>query len=87
MYLFDFIEELCFDGDISLTSVTTQMSQKQRDLFSKGMVDLANIIAGALVFGQLVSGHVVDMGKMVLGIMLAGVFYVGAFSFSNERRP
>jgi hypothetical protein len=49
------------------------MSQKQRDSFSKGMVDLVNIIAGALVFGQLVSGQVVDMGKMVLGIMLAGL--------------
>jgi hypothetical protein len=47
------------------------MSQKQRDLFSKGMVDLANIIAGALVFGQLVSGQVVDMGKIVLGHNLA----------------
>jgi hypothetical protein len=42
------------------------------------MVDLANIIAGALVFGQLVSGQVVDMGKIGLGIMLAGVFYVGS---------
>jgi hypothetical protein len=52
-------------------SATTQMSQKQRDLFSKGMVDLANIIAGALVFGQLVSGQVVDMGKIVLGHNLA----------------
>jgi hypothetical protein len=85
--MFDFVHEICFDGDIPLTKRNTQMSQKQRDLFSKGMVDLANIIAGALVFGQLVSGQVVDMGKMVLGIMLAGVFYVGAFSFSNERRP
>jgi hypothetical protein len=62
------------------------MSQKQKDLFAKGMVDLASIVAGALVFGQLVSGQVIDTSKMVLGITLAGVFYVGAFSFSNERR-
>jgi hypothetical protein len=52
------------------------MSEKQRDLFAKGMVDLANIVAGALVFGQLVSGHAVHMSKMVLGIAFAGVFYM-----------
>jgi hypothetical protein len=50
------------------------------------MVDLANIVAGALVFGQLVSGQVIDTGIMVWGIMRASVFYVGAFSFSKERR-
>jgi len=62
------------------------MSEKQRDLFAKGMVDMANIVAGALVFGQLVSGHTVNMSKMVLGIAFAGVFYIGAFSFSTERK-
>ncbi len=68
-------------------AIPKNMSPHQRELFSKGMVDLANIIAGAMVFGQLVSGQVVDTGKMLLGVMLAAVFYVGAFSFSNERRP
>jgi hypothetical protein len=62
------------------------MSEKQRELFAKGMVDLANIVAGALVFGQLVSGHTVNMSKMVLGITFAGVFYIGAFTFSSERK-
>jgi len=34
------------------------MSNEQRKLFAEKLLDLANIVAGALVFGQFVSGQV-----------------------------
>ena len=43
------------------------MTQEQRKLFAKGVIDLANIGAGALVFGQLISGKPLDFGLISLG--------------------
>jgi hypothetical protein len=61
------------------------MQQAQRELFSKGLIDVANLGLAALVFGQLVSGQTVDKGLMVLGIAFWVVFYIGAFSMSLDR--
>jgi hypothetical protein len=61
------------------------LQEKQRDLFAKALVDLANIGAGAMVFGQFVSGQGVHGGVMVLGIAFALILYIGACSFSIER--
>jgi hypothetical protein len=60
------------------------MSEKQRDLFSKGMVDLANIVAGALGFGQFMSGQAVNYDRVMVGALMWFIFYVGAFSFQNK---
>ena len=38
------------------------MQQNQREMFSKGLIDLENLGIAALVFGQFVSGHGVDIG-------------------------
>jgi hypothetical protein len=62
------------------------MSEKQRDLCAKGMVDLANIVAGALVFGQFVSGQPVQYDRVIMGTIFWFIFYVGAFSLSKEDR-
>jgi len=35
-------------------------------MFAKGMVDLANIVAGALVFGEFVSGDPVHIQTFIL---------------------
>jgi hypothetical protein len=61
------------------------MQHMQREMFSKGLIDLANLGMAALVFGQLVSGRTVDIGLVVLGIAFEVVFYIGAFSLSLER--
>jgi hypothetical protein len=60
------------------------MSEKQRDLFSKSMVDLADIVAGALGFGQFISGQAVNYDRVVVGALMWFIFYVEAFSFSKE---
>ena len=56
----------------------------QRKLFAKGMINLANIIAGALVFGQLVSSVSLRVHIFVLGILIVCFFYVVAYKFSKE---
>ena len=61
------------------------MQQLQREMFSKGLIDLANLGIAALVFGQFVSGHGFDIGVSMLGIAFGLVFYIGAFSMSLER--
>ena len=60
------------------------MTQEQRKLFAEGMVNLANIVAGALIFGQVVSGHVVDFGIVSMGIIFAGIFYLAGYMFSKH---
>jgi hypothetical protein len=61
------------------------MQQHQRDMFSKGLIDVANLCLAALVFGQLTSGEVVDVGLLVLGIVFWVIIYMGAFSMSLDR--
>jgi hypothetical protein len=61
------------------------MQQPQREMFSKGLIDVADLCLAALVFGQLASGKVVDIGLMVLGILFWIIIYIGAFSMSLDR--
>ncbi len=61
------------------------LNQAQRELFARGMVDLANIVAGALVFGQLVSGtfSIVIFG---VGILVTITFYLGALGVAKGSK-
>jgi hypothetical protein len=61
------------------------MQQNQREMFSKGLIDVANLCLAALVFGQLTSGEVVDIGLLILGIIFWVIIYIGAFSMSLDR--
>ncbi len=61
------------------------MQQNQREMFSKGLIDVANLCLAAMVFGQLVAERAVDRGLMVLGIAFWMVFYIGAFSMSLDK--
>jgi hypothetical protein len=59
------------------------MSNEQRQLFAKGSVDRANIVAGALVFGQFVTGQCLRIFVFILGLLIAGVLYEVAYRFSR----
>jgi hypothetical protein len=50
-------------------------------MFSKGLIDVANLGLAALVFGQLVSRESVDIGLIGLGVAFWVIFYIGAFGF------
>lgn len=58
------------------------MNEKQRELFAKGLVDLANVVAGALVFGQLVSGNF-SLVIFGVGILVTITFYFGALGVAK----
>jgi hypothetical protein len=62
------------------------MSDEQRDMFAKGAVELANIVAGALVFGQFVSEKPVQIWTFIYGIIVAFTFYLVAYRFSRVKR-
>jgi len=62
------------------------MQQNQREMFSKGLIDVGNLCLAALVFGQLASGGVVHIGQTGLGVALWIVLCIGAFSMSLGRR-
>jgi hypothetical protein len=61
------------------------MQQIQREMFSKGLIDVGTLCLAALVFGQLASGGVVHRGQMGLGVALWIVLSIGAFSMSLDR--
>lgn len=60
------------------------MNEKQRELFAKGMVDLANLVAAALIFGQFVSDSPFNLRSMSLGLISACALYLGGYWFSRE---
>ena len=64
---------------------TEDMTHEQRKLFAEGLVNLANIGAGAMVFGQLISGALVDFGLVALGLIVTFALYFVAFRFSRHR--
>ena len=61
------------------------MNQEQRTLFAKGLVDLANVVAGALVFGQLVSGEFF-VTIFAVGILVTITFYLGALGVARDKK-
>lgn len=60
------------------------MTHEQRRMFAKGVIDLANIGAGALVFGQLISGKPLDFGLIALGIVVTLTLYGSAYLLSHN---
>ena len=61
------------------------MSAKQREMFARGAVELANIVAGALVFGQFLAETPVNISIFSTGILVSFVFYLVAYKFSQEN--
>jgi len=59
------------------------VSQSQRKLFAKGLVDLANIVAGAMVFGQFAFEQPINLRVIVLGILFTTTFYLGGLGVSK----
>ena len=59
------------------------MNQEQRNLFAKGLVDLANLVAAALVFGQFVSGQPINFHIVLFGLIIAFALYLGGYWFSR----
>jgi hypothetical protein len=61
------------------------MTADESKMYAKGLVDLANISAGALIFGHFASAQIVSIGLVVLGMLttlglygVAHLFYVAA---------
>jgi hypothetical protein len=59
------------------------MRTEQRKMFAEKLPDLANWIAGAMVFGQFVSGEGFRILTLILGIILTIVFYYVAYRFAR----
>jgi hypothetical protein len=64
------------------------MTADESKMYAKGLVDLANISAGALIFGHFASAQVVSIGLLVLGILTMLVLYGVAHQFyvAAQRR-
>jgi hypothetical protein len=61
------------------------MLQKQRDLLAKSMMDLANLVAVALVFSQFVTPQPFSVVACGIGLLVTAALYFGGFTFSRER--
>jgi hypothetical protein len=59
------------------------MTTEQRKMFAEKFPDLANWIAGAMVFGQFVSGEAFRIPSLILGIILTIIFYYVAYRFAR----
>jgi hypothetical protein len=55
------------------------MTTEQRKMFADKLPDLANWIAGAMVFGKFVSGEEFSVPTFILGIILTIFFYYLAY--------
>jgi predicted PurR-regulated permease PerM len=62
------------------------MSADESKMYAKGLVDLANISAGALIFGQFASGHAFSVLGLVLGLITTLALYVVAHLFYRVAR-
>ena len=60
-----------------------ELSRRQRELFSKGMMDAANIVAGGLVFGELASQEPSRAIIFLLGVTISITFYLAAYGLSK----
>jgi len=59
------------------------MGREQRTLVAKGLVELGNIVAGAMVFGQFVSEAPLRGGVFALGLLLTTALYFGGIGISK----
>ena len=55
-------------------------------MYAKGLVDLANISVGALIFGQLASAQGLRLRVLVLGVSSTFLLYVGAHMLYGVAR-
>jgi hypothetical protein len=55
------------------------MTADESKMYAKGLVDLANISAGALVFGHFASAQAVSKGLLGLGILGVSVHRLYGF--------
>jgi hypothetical protein len=62
------------------------MTAEESKMYAKGLVDLANISAGALIFGQFASGTGVSIWVLVMGFISTLTLYVGAHRFYGVAR-
>jgi hypothetical protein len=51
------------------------MQQKQRELFAKSTMDLANLVAVALVFGQFVTAQPFNLVAFGTGLIVTAALY------------
>ena len=56
------------------------MTEKQRKLLATGLIELANIVAGALVFGQFISSKEFDVLVYNIGALAAVALYTWAIA-------
>ncbi len=61
------------------------MDSSQRKLIAQGFVDLANLIAAALVFGQFVSGSSFHGYVFAVGLFLTVTLYLVGTIFGKEQ--
>lgn len=61
------------------------MDSSQRKLIAQGFVDLANLIAAALVFGQFVSGSSFHSYVFAVGLFLTMTLYLVGTIFGKEQ--
>jgi len=62
------------------------MSADESKMYAKGLVDLGNLSAAALIFGQFVSTDGVSIAVLVLGISSMLALYVVAHVFYGVAR-
>jgi hypothetical protein len=61
-----------------------RLNQRQREILAEKLIDLANIVAGALVIGQVVSDKF-DTISFIFGLLVTGVLYLVGLEFSKQR--
>ena len=62
-----------------------RFNQKQREVLAEKLIDLANIVAGALVVGQFISDHAFNILSFIFGLLTTGVLYFVGLEFSKQR--
>ena len=62
------------------------MDTAQRTLIAHGFIDLANLIAAALIFGQVVSEASFHEYMFAVGLLFTVTLYLVGTRFSKEKR-
>jgi hypothetical protein len=62
------------------------MNAEESKAYAKGLIDLANLVAAALIFGQFVSGNEMSFGAMGLGALSMLALYGVAHKFYATAR-
>jgi hypothetical protein len=62
------------------------MTAEESKMYAKGLVDLANISAGALIFGQVAYAQGVSIAVLLLGLSTTLLLYIVAHVFYGVAR-